>query len=57
MATITFDKVRTVYPLPSHPTSLFHRRKEKDDGAVVAVKDFSVEIKDNEFVVLVGPSG
>ena len=57
MATITFDKVRKVYPLPSHPTSLFHRRKEKDEGEVVAVKDFSMEIKDNEFVVLVGPSG
>ena len=57
MATITFDKVRKVYPLPSHPASLFHRRKEKDEGEVVAVKDFSMEIKDNEFVVLVGPSG
>ena len=57
MATITFDKVRKVYPLPSHPTSLFHRRKEKDEGEVVAVKDCSMEIKDNEFVVLVGPSG
>ena len=55
MATITFDKVRKVYPLPSHPTSLFHRRKDKDEGEVVAVKDFSMEIKDNEFVVLVGP--
>ena len=57
MATITFDKVRKVYPLPSHSASLFHRRKEKDEGEVVAVKDFSMEIKDNEFVVLVGPSG
>ena len=57
MATITFDKVRKVYPLPSHPTSLFHRRNEKEEGEVVAVKDFSMEIKDNEFVVLVGPSG
>ena len=57
MATITFDKVRKVYPLPTHPTSLFHRRNEKEEGEVVAVKDFSMEIKDNEFVVLVGPSG
>ena len=57
MATITFDKVRKVYPLPSHSASLFHRRKEKEEGEVVAVKDISMEIKDNEFVVLVGPSG
>ena len=35
MATITFDKVRKVYPLPSHPTSLFHRRKEKEEGAML----------------------
>ena len=26
-------------------------------GDVVAVKDFSMEIRDGEFVVLVGPSG
>ncbi len=26
-------------------------------GTVTAVKDFNLEIKDNEFIVIVGPSG
>jgi multiple sugar transport system ATP-binding protein len=30
---------------------------QKSYGSVVAVKDFNLEIKDQEFVVLVGPSG
>jgi multiple sugar transport system ATP-binding protein len=33
------------------------RNVQKTYGGVVAVKDFSLEIKDREFVVLVGPSG
>ena len=27
------------------------------DGGVVAVQDFNMDIKDGEFIVLVGPSG
>ena len=29
----------------------------KEFGKVVAVKDFTLDIKDGEFIILVGPSG
>ena len=34
-----------------------HHVKKVYDKSVVAVQDFHMEIKDKEFVVLVGPSG
>jgi len=33
------------------------RKVTKEFGKVVAVKDFTLDIKDGEFIILVGPSG
>ena len=58
MANIRFEHVRKVYPLSRGDRK---RQKEADprltQEGVVAVQDFSLEVQDREFVVLVGPSG
>ena len=57
MASITLKNVTKVYTSSqSVGGGLFRKNKEKKKD-VVAVKDFSMEIKDKEFVVLLGPSG
>lgn len=57
MASITLKNVTKVYTsTQSVGGGLFRKNKEKKKD-VVAVKDFSMEIKDKEFVVLLGPSG
>ena len=57
MASITLKNVTKVYTsFQSVGGGLFRKNKEKKKD-VVAVKDFSMEIKDKEFVVLLGPSG
>ena len=57
MANIRFEHVRKVYPLSRGDRK---RQKEADprltQEGVVAVQDFSLEVQDREFVVLVGPS-
>mgnify|MGYP006281343349 CR=1 FL=1 len=45
MAKVNFDNVRKVFD------------NNPDEGEVVAVNDANIEVKDEEFVVLVGPSG
>ncbi len=58
MANIRFEHVRKVYPVSRGTRK---RQKEADprltQEGVVAVQDFSLEVQDREFVVLVGPSG
>lgn len=46
MASIKLENIRKVYKTDS-----------KEDNGVAAVKDFNMEISDQEFIVLVGPSG
>ncbi len=54
MSTVTLKNIKKVYP-KSHNDNK-HNLKETAEG-VLAVDDFNLEIKDNEFIVLVGPSG
>ena len=55
MASITMKNLTKIYE--EKEVGFFKKKKEEKRKDVVAVKDFSMEIKDREFVVLLGPSG
>ena len=67
MATLTLKNIKKVYPNTERITK--KRKKKTDepvkekanlqitDEGVVAVQEFSLDIADREFIVLVGPSG
>ena len=59
MASITLKNVTKIYrSTEKERGGLFRNKKVSEKKRdVVAVKDFSMEIKDKEFVVLLGPSG
>ena len=60
MAQVSLKNIKKVYPV-----SKDKKHKKREDGpnlqiteeGVVAVQQFSLDIADREFVVLVGPSG
>ena len=69
MATVQLKNIKKVYPFVSGEDK---KKKKKNDGpqeekkkvnlqitdeGVVAVQEFSLDIADKEFIVLVGPSG
>ena len=67
MATVSLHNVKKVYPY----TTVMERRRERNargeapgranlqitEEGVVAVQAFNIDIADQEFIVLVGPSG
>ena len=63
MAEVKLEHIRKIYPLAER----IKRRKQGipekknnlqiTDEGIVAVQDFNLDIKDREFIVLVGPSG
>ena len=66
MAEVVLKNIKKVYPHQENKKGLFGKKKETNkkstnlqitDEGVVAVQDFNIDIKDNEFIVLVGPSG
>ena len=66
MANVVLKNIKKIYPLQENKKSLFGKKKTETkkpsnlqitDEGVVAVQDFNIDIKDNEFIVLVGPSG
>ena len=66
MAEVVLKNIKKVYPLQENKKGLFGKKKDTakkssnlqiTDEGVVAVQDFNIDIKDNEFIVLVGPSG
>ena len=59
MASITLKNVTKIYRSTEKERGGFFRKQKDTEkkSDVVAVKDFSMEIKDKEFVVLLGPSG
>jgi len=52
MANVTLSHIEKIYPNAGKK----HNLKVTDEG-VLAVEDFNLDIKDQEFIVLVGPSG
>ena len=69
MATVTLKNVKKVYPYNAEEAKKNKKKKKGDeqpekkvnlqitDEGVVAVQEFSLDIADTEFIVLVGPSG
>ena len=66
MAEVVLKNIKKVYPLQENKKGLLGKKKDTakkssnlqiTDEGVVAVQDFNIDIKDNEFIVLVGPSG
>ena len=69
MATVTLKNVKKIYPYSGDQKKVKKHKKgeapaeEKKanlqitDKGVVAVQEFNLDIKDQEFIVLVGPSG
>ncbi len=66
MANVVLKNIKKIYPLQENKKGLFGKKKAETkkpsnlqitDEGVVAVQDFNIDIKDNEFIVLVGPSG
>jgi len=66
MASVTLKNIKKVYPMSEVKKRNKQKRKEGiepkkhllvTDEGVVAVQDFSIDIADREFIVLVGPSG
>ena len=62
MAEVVLKHIKKVYPLyntnrkKKNPAEKRSNPKVTDEG-IIAVDDFNLDIKDNEFIVLVGPSG
>ena len=70
MARVQLKNIKKVYPFVSGEEKQKKKKRKKDDGheekkvnlqiteeGVVAVQEFSLDIADKEFIVLVGPSG
>ena len=70
MATLSLRHVQKIYPMRDEDKAKKKRKKKGEEPAekksytlkitsegVVAVDDFNLEVKDREFIVLVGPSG
>ena len=69
MASLTLKNIKKVYPHTEDTKKAKKRKKKNDDipekkvnlqitdEGVVAVQEFSLDIQDKEFIVLVGPSG
>ncbi len=68
MASVTLKNIKKVYPFISGETKKKKKKKDEPveekkvnlqitDEGVVAVQEFSLDIADREFIVLVGPSG
>ena len=57
MASITLKNVSKIYRTPQTSGGFFRKRNTGKYKEVVAVKDFSIDIKDKEFILLLGPSG
>ena len=68
MASLTLKNIKKVYPFNGDDAKQKKKKKKGDepekknnlqitDEGVVAVQEFNLEIKDKEFIVLVGPSG
>ncbi len=63
MAKVTFNNIKKIYPSSSERKSKKEQSSETSvnlqitDEGVVAVQQFSLDIADKEFIVLVGPSG
>ena len=68
MASLTLKNIKKVYPHNGEDAKKSSKKKKTDepekkvnlqitDEGVVAVQEFSLEIADKEFIVLVGPSG
>lgn len=68
MATLTLKNIKKIYPFNGDDAKKSKKKKKGDepekksnlqitDQGVVAVQQFSLDIADKEFIVLVGPSG
>ena len=68
MAEVRLVNIKKVYPFVSGEQKKSKKKKEDEpekkkvnlqitDEGVVAVQEFNLDIKDKEFIVLVGPSG
>ena len=63
MATVTLKDVRKVYPFNGDDAKKIKKGEELKTNLTIlpdgllAVHDFNLDIKDKEFIVLVGPSG
>ena len=60
MAKVVLENVKKVYPFASKDEEKKRKKKtnlEVTEEGVVAVQEFSLDIEDREFIVLVGPSG
>ncbi len=60
MASLSLKHIYKIYPSREKVSlfkKLFKKGKYEEPKAVVAVNDFSMDIKDGEFIVFVGPSG
>ncbi|MBQ6430774.1 MAG: ATP-binding cassette domain-containing protein, partial [Oscillospiraceae bacterium] len=71
MAGVTLKDIKKVYPFTSEDKKAKNKKKKKGepeesekkvnlqitDEGIVAVQEFSLDIADKEFIVLVGPSG
>jgi multiple sugar transport system ATP-binding protein len=55
MASVTLKHIEKIYPAQDKPDGKQNLRISEE--GVHAVEDFNLEIKDQEFIVLVGPSG
>ena len=67
MATVQLKNIKKIYPFVSGEDKKARKKKAESperksnlqitDEGVVAVQEFSLDIADKEFIVLVGPSG
>jgi multiple sugar transport system ATP-binding protein len=68
MASLTLKNIKKIYPFSSDEQKKAKKKKDDEpekkqvnlqitDEGVVAVQEFSLDIADKEFIVLVGPSG